>query len=94
MYLIVDKFSKEIKMVSENIIEVDTDIFDIVEHNESWDLFKNGGYNNVGYSMKYVDNEIEKIPVNKETIQKEIKSDLENATTMDDLKLIINKIIK
>lgn len=88
MFIFYDKKTQEVKMVSENKIKVDETIFDVVEDKkENWEDYKNGN----GYKMWYRNEKIEKEKI--ENAKDIAKEKLKTATSVDDLKDIINNLI-
>lgn len=83
MYILVNKIDKEIKSFSDNTIEYDESIFDLMEvPNE--DLS--------GNKCKYEDGQIKKELI--VSTKKVTKEDIDGAKSLDELKEIIKDLIK
>lgn len=83
MYILIDKETQRIKSFSDDKIIYDKDRFDLIQEADE-DLSGNECY--------YRDNKIEKKPI--VPAYKVTQADIDNATTIDELKNIIKDLIK
>lgn len=87
IYLTVDKKTEEVKMISEK--EIKSDVHFIVEIDEDFNDYRNGGYKGVEHKMYYKNNKLEKIPSRASNLREE----LAKAKTIGDIKKVINNLI-
>ena len=87
IYLMVDKKTEEVKMISEQKIK--SEVHSVVEVDENFNNYKNGGYKGLEYKMYYRNNKLEKIPSKTPNLKEKISK----AKTIEDIKDILNNLI-
>ena len=84
MYILIDKKTNQIRSINDGEIKYDTNLFELKEvPDEEY----------IGYTMYYKDGKIEKTKTHSPHDSESIREELQGATTMDELKNIISKLI-
>ena len=84
MYILIDKKNGQIRSVSDGKIEYNKNLFELKE-------FPDEEY--MGYAMYYKNGKIEKTKIHTPDDSKKIKKELKEATTVGELKNIIEQLI-
>ena len=93
-YFLIDKKTKQVKSISDSNIDYDKKIFNLKQlswtqtNKDEWDKSIALFYRKNKFEFIYNNEEI------KKENQEKIKKDLKKAKSIDELKTIINKIIK